>query len=307
MVTPCFFASLLRRNRWRILRRAGCLGILLAPVLGALAQSAPKLLSVSPAVEETHAAPRGSLVFVFDQAMDTAMSPLATVPDVVVGNYDIGPAAIVAHVIGRWGADQRTLTLQPGSAIPLGTVVTWTLNPKGVSRPFRSATGQPLETATGRFQIAPDSGGSPAEVCPPVTPAPGTYTVSKLLQYFQGSDADPVPQSETPALFGVAVQGSGDGPDMVGGSVTLPDGSVEGLLSQLGQYRLLVPYANVSALESAWPSGGYILRIQRLGQAEHVIPMTLPAFAGAIPKVANYDEAQRIDATKEFTLRWNAF
>jgi len=301
------FVSWLRRNRWRTRCRAGCLGVLLPAVLGALAQPAPKLLSVAPPAETTNAAPRGAVVFVFDQPMDTAVPPLATVPNLSAGNFDFSPAWVRSQMTGRWGTDQRTLTFQTAGAIPLGAVVTWTLNPEGTVRPLRSATGQALATATGSFQIAPNAGGSPSERCPPVTPVPGTYTVSKLLQYIQSSGGDPILRPENLALFGVTVQGSKDGPVVVGGSVTLPGGSVEQLRSELGQHRLLEPYSTAAALESARPSGNYTLRIQRLGEPEHVIPLALPAFPEAIPKVANYSEAQAIDATKEFTLRWNAF
>jgi hypothetical protein len=35
--------------------------------------------------------------------------------------------------------------------------------------------------------------------------------------------------------------------------------------------------------------------------------MTMPATPTVIPKIANYAEAQRIDPTQDFTLRWNAF
>src|SRR5947207_5383647 len=176
-----------RRRVPRFFARAVLILSVLSTSAATHAQSAPTLASVSPAIGATNAAPRGSAVFVFDQAMDTTTPLLATIGNLVIGNYEFSPASVNLLLSGSWGADRRTLTIKPSGPIPLNTTVTWTLNPAGATVPLKSATGQPLETVTGNYKIASNSGGSPNEVCPPVTPTPGSYTLSKNLQYLQSS------------------------------------------------------------------------------------------------------------------------
>jgi len=271
------------------------------------AQSVPTLVSVSPALGATNAAPRGSVVFVFDQAMDTTTPLLATIGTLVIGNYDFSPASVNLLLSGSWGADRRTLTIKPSGPIPLDTTVTWTLNPAGATVPLKSATGQPLQTATGNYKIASNSGGSPNEVCPPVTPAPGSYSLSKNLQYLQSSASAPVVSAGSPGLFSVSVQSPPDGPAVTNGSLTFPNGTTKNLALQAGAFRLFESYTNEAALDGARPAGNYSLRFNQTGEPERVIAVTLPATPAVIPKIANYAEAQNIDATKDFTLRWDPF
>jgi hypothetical protein len=49
------------------------------------------------------------------------------------------------------------------------------------------------------------------------------------------------------------------------------------------------------------------IRQKRTGEPERIIPMTLPAAPASVPKIANYAEAQALDATHDFTLQWNSF
>ncbi|MBN8249912.1 MAG: hypothetical protein J0L84_21030 [Verrucomicrobia bacterium] len=292
-----------RWGRWR----AACLASVLGVTACIASQSELQLLSASPPIGATNAAPGGGVVLVFNQPMDTTVPPLATIPGVFAGNHEVALPAGPIAVSGSWGADRRTLVLRPDAAIPLGTPVTWTLNPEGASRPLRSAVGQPLPTLTGGFRIAPDAGGDASDDCPPPDTVPSTYTVSKLIQYRQHSSADPVLLTGNPAFFGVTVQPAAGGPEVLGGSVTAPDGSLWDLAPEFGQFRLLETYPTLPALDAARPPGAYTLRIHRRGSPERVIPLTLPPAPGPVPKVANYDEAQSVDAARDFTLRWNLF
>ncbi len=245
-------------------------------------------------------------MFEFDQAMTA--SPLQfTIQGVVRGNYEFSPAHLINSFTGSWSADRRTLTFQPSLSIALKTVITWTLNPAGATTPLRSVLGQFLETTTGSYSIAPDSGGSPLETCVPVTPAPGVYTISKFLQSYQTGPnvVDPLPAN--PAVLAISVQGPAGGPAVTGGGLTLPDGSAKPLLLQVGAYRRTEPFANEAALQAAYPPGAYTLRFTRTGEPEQVIPLTMPAMPTVTPKVLNFAEAQAIDASKDFTVRWEAF
>src|SRR5439155_8384073 len=97
------------------------------------------------------------------------------------------------------------------------------------------------------------------------------------------------------------------GPAVTNASVTFPSGTTTNLALQAGVFRLFGSYATEAALEGAIPAGSYTVRFNQTGQPERVITMTMPPTPAVIPKIANYAEAQNIDATKDFTLRWNAF
>jgi hypothetical protein len=139
--------SMVFSRRWGVLRFLARMVLVLC-VFGTSvitrAQSVPQLASVSPASGATNAAPRDSVVFVFDQTMDTTIPLLATIGTIFIGNYEFTPATVNSLMRGSWGADRRTLTFKPSSPIPLNTAVSWTLNPAGSTVPLKSATGQPL-------------------------------------------------------------------------------------------------------------------------------------------------------------------
>lgn len=284
-------------------RFVSILGLLaLMPML--CAQTAPQLVSVTPATGETNAAPRDSVVFVFDQAMD--FTPLQTTSGAIVGNFQFLPANLQSGFTGSWSADRKTLTFQRSLAVALNTEVTWTLNPAGATSPLKSAGGVPLATTTGHYKIAANSGGNPSETCPPVTPAPGTYAVTKVIQYSQ-TGPDVVTFQFNAGLFAAAITAPAAGPAVTNASLTLPDGTTKAFTSILGAMRLTQTFTTEPAAEAAYPAGAYTLRFIQAGDVVQTIPMTMPATPSVIPKVANYGEAQRIDPTQDFTLRWNAF
>src|SRR5205814_5682790 len=131
--------------------------------------------------------------------------------------------------------------------------------------------------------------------------------LSKNLQYSQNSVGDPVLLPGSPALFAVSVQGPPAGPAVTNSSLTFPDGTTKNLALQAGVFRLFESYATEAALDGARPEGSYSLRFNQTGEPEHLIAIALPATPAVIPKIANYAEAQNIDATKDFTLRWDSF
>src|SRR5690348_8861006 len=74
------------------------------------AQTAPMISSVTPTNGAVDVATNSTIVFVFDQNMNTAVSPIATKPGLWVGNFAITPTNL--SVSGSWGADKRSLTLK---------------------------------------------------------------------------------------------------------------------------------------------------------------------------------------------------
>lgn len=289
---------------------AVCRFITFAAVLSsaamASAQTAPKLVSVTPAVGDTNAAPHDPVVFIFDQEM-SATPPIASVPPFVVGNYQFTPANVNNLFIGSWSADHKTLTFKPSSAIALNTAVTWTLNPAGATIPLTSAAGVALETTSGNYRIASNSGGNPAETCGPATAAPGIYTVSKVIQYSQTGPNVVTPQPAVAGLFATQVTSPTNGPAITNGSLTLPDGSTKSLTNIAGAFRITQSFSTESALETAYPAGAYTLKFIQNGDVQSQIAMNMPAASTTIPQIENYIEAQSIDPTKDFTLKWNAF
>jgi hypothetical protein len=228
---------------------------------------------------------------------------MITVQGVVVGNYQFTPSSV--SFTGGWGADRRTLTFQPSVAIQLNTAVTWTLNPAGANAPLKSAAGQPLATVTGGYRIASNSGGSPSETCAPA--APGSYVVTKFIQYIQAAPDTVLPVSANSASFAASVLSPSTGPAVTNGSLVLPDNTTKAFITQPGGYRLNQSFSTETALDAAYPAGNYTLRFVQTGEPERVIPMTVPTTPTVIPKIENFAEAQAIDATKDFTLRWNAY
>lgn len=146
-----FLPLLWRRLKgWRVLGITGLLAAL-APAPSARAQTAPVLVSVTPAEGATGVGATTPLVFVFDQAMDVTVPIFASVPG-LVGSFETTPASVGQQMFGTWSDDGRTLTLQP-SQVPLGITVNWTLNPPGALSfvQIKSQAGVALATVSGSY------------------------------------------------------------------------------------------------------------------------------------------------------------
>ena len=128
------------------------------------AAAPPSIQSTSPADGAIDVPVAAPLVIVFDRDMDTLLPAQAA-----LGNFAIQPANLGAQVVGSWGDDKRTLTVQLGFGVwPLNVTIAWTLNPAGVN-PFlqiKAADGTPLPTVSGSFTTG---AGAPAlgSVFPP--------------------------------------------------------------------------------------------------------------------------------------------
>ena len=280
---------------------------LLAPGL-AQAQGVPELSSVTPANGATGVALDAPLVFVFDRPMMVTVPIIPSFPPFLVGNLDLSPAATAPSVVGEWSEDGLTLTCTPSSQWPANTALTWKLNPAGSMMPITSEEGEPLpaDTYSGGFTTAGGSGGCTPDGIPDDW---GGYTIAKGARYAQTSTSDPVPESDAPYHFNAMVLGPDAGPAVTSGSLTLPSGARKELESMPFGSALfyLDEPASGAALEAAYPPGTYTLRFTRNGEAERVIPMTMPVVNVPIPKIANFAEAQSVNHAQAFTLRWNAF
>jgi len=286
--------------------RLGFLFLMVASISMARAQTAPHLVSVTPADGATSVPTTSSLVFVFDQDMDTTVPFFQSVPPFLVGNFDIESPGFSQQLSGSWGADQRTLTAKPQTQFSSGTF-TWTLNPDGGIDELRikSEAGIELPTVTGSFTT-----GDSVPTCDPngLPSTWGTYGISKSSNFEQTSAADPVPQNDDTAfIFSAFVSSPQSGGTVTAGSVTLPNGSQTNLTFFGGSGQFFETPATEADLNSAFPAGNYVLRFTQTGQAERVINMAMPASAPPVPKIANFAETQAVNAGADFILRWNAF
>jgi len=99
------------------------------------------------------------------------------------------------------------------------------------------------------------------------------------------------------------------GPEVVSGSLTVPDGRTQELDTApfIGGLFLLVGLPNEESWTTNFPPGIYTLRFTQAGQPERVFPMDLPTDTVPVPRVLNHTQAQSINPGEDFTLHWSAF
>ncbi len=247
------------------------------------------------------------VAFKFDQAMKTNTAIAGTPPNIPGAVTWPGTGIDVAKFSYSWSSDGKTLFCNYTGNFPQNTQVNWLLNPSAAPVKLESQAGPalPADTYSGQFK----TGSSVPDCNPDGVPSTwGVYGISKASNFEQTSAADPLPQnSETAFVFSALVSSPQAGPVVTAGSVTLPDGSVSNLtvFANFGQF--FATPATEAALNAAFPGGNYVLRFTQSGQAERAINMTMPAAMPPVPKIANFDEAQAVNAGADFVLRWNAF
>src|SRR5690242_1125118 len=85
---------------------AGGLLVLLNLPQACWAQTVPMISSVTPTNGAVDVSTNTSIVFVFDQDMNTAVTPIASKPGLWVGNFAVTPTNL--SVSGKWSTDKRT-------------------------------------------------------------------------------------------------------------------------------------------------------------------------------------------------------
>lgn len=264
-------------------------------------------MSVSPANGNTNVSPSIPLTFLFDQDMDTSVSLAQSIGTLFFGNYDIRPSGVVLFN-SAWSADKQSLTFTPVPAIRLGTTISWTLNPKGSTIPLKNLTGQTLVTTNGRYTIIANSGGSTNELCTPNGPIPnlGSYLLVKNVFHRQSGAAQVAHSLEQrPVLTSLAQGPPFGGAAVISGSLTLPGGTTRNFTNAGVSLGIFGTFTNEAALETSFPLGPYTVRFTRAGQPESAVPMNMPALPVSVPTITNWDEAQAVDASADFTLTWN--
>ncbi|MCW5556916.1 MAG: hypothetical protein KIT22_03610, partial [Verrucomicrobiae bacterium] len=147
----------------------------------------------------------------------------------------------------------------------------------------------------------------PPELCLVSPSTNGSYTVVKLLSHRQVAADEVVPDSGSPAFLGVTLQSPTAGPAVTVGTLTLPDTTVRDLTHQAGLVTLLASEATEEDLERAFPPGNYTLRFTQTDLPEWTVPLAMPAAPSPVPRIVNFNAAQDLDASEEFTLEWEPF
>jgi hypothetical protein len=183
------------------------------PWLDAHAQSAPKLVSVTPEDGATLVPTTASLVFVFDQEMDTAVPLFQSIPNAIAGNFEVTAPGFNQSLLASWGADKRSVTIKAAIQFPYATF-TWRLNPAGSIFPLKSKTGLLLATTTGTF--ATGVGGTVPVL---VSSSPANNTIGISPETVVSFNFDQVMKTNTaiagnPPTVPAAVAWSGAGVDV---------------------------------------------------------------------------------------------
>ena len=245
------------------------------------------------------------VTFEFDEEMDVTTPLDEGNPPLVVANHQFQPAT--AAFKGRWAADKHTLVFEPVAPLPVGTVITWSLNPFGATAPLKSAQGKVLQPVSGSFKaVTPAS--SP---CDDPGETGARLSVLNSVQYVQNSATGIVPNPTSPAAFSLSLEA----PLLARGSagrvtnllIVLPGGASMSYSNLPGGVQITRPFSTESALESAFPRGDYVIRMLPIGMPELDVPITLPPAPGAPPAISNFTEAQSIVFDQDFTLRWTPF
>lgn len=284
---------------------------LLAVVAPAPAQTPPALVSVVPANGATGVSPSAAIVFTFDQAMNVDLPVIPTLPGILVGSFEIQPADVAMFIAGTWGADGRTLRLEPLQPLAANLTLTWRLNPPGTMFPLQSAAGGVLATVSGGYQIGAGGGGGGGDCENTEIPEGwGYFGLRKDGHFLQTSPTsiEPAPGFEDPPFsFSAVVTGPAAGPAVTAGSLTRPGGASEPLVMAGGFAVLFEDFETEAELHAAFPAGAYTLRFTQAGQPQRVINLTMPGGALLRPRIANHAAAQAVNAAADFTLQWDAF
>ncbi len=253
----------------------------------------PVLLSSVPMTMSTGVSVHSPVVFTFSEPMDPAIS----IEWIGVSGNKFQTS---------WSGDAKTLTCTYLEDLPSKTQITWRLNPTTVLSLFKDVAGNKLPTGvfTGTFTTE-ESG-----VVDPCNPEPdysrGVIGVGKFLDYEQTGPQTVVPAAEEPAMFYASIVNPTNNP-IATATLQVPGGATLTLSNMPFSTAMYAygDYAGKAALDADRPFGLYKLNATRQNGAtlSPNIDTTTLAWPPT-PEILNYTEAQSIDETADFLLRW---
>jgi hypothetical protein len=270
----------------------------------------PTLVSSSPSDGATGVSVSSTVVFVFDQEMQPNTF-LGGFPPFAKGAIEwSGTGLDPSDFSYAWSGNGRVLTCTYARQLPSETEISWLLNPSDALIQIANLDGMALEEEVYQGSFTTGVGGvDPGDCNPTGVPEDwGGYNIFRIARYDQTSHATPVPASEMPFGFSASTVSPTGGPLITNAVLILPGGASRNLdgFPLGGLFFLNEEFATEADQTAAFPAGNYTLRFTQIGSPERVIPIHLPTGILPIPRIANYTDAQSINATASFTLRWDA-
>ncbi len=207
-----------------------------------------------------------------------------------------------------WSDETTLMCVATMGTLPSGTTITWKLNPTPGSPKFMDLAGNALATTSGQFTMA----GTIVTNDPCHTDTNNTDGVlvmlSKMVYYVQTAPSTLTEDTtNTPAFLASA---TGKNLDANFGYVKLPSGTQLGFEWQsfpgAGSFGMIESnFTSQASLDSTFPAGNYQLAVKISG-VQNTATTTLGS-APATPRITNYEAAQKVDASADFTLTWTPF
>ena len=263
----------------------------LAALLPAMAQTI--VTSVTPSSGALGVPINTHLVFTFSAPMNT--DPGITSVMLIDISNPLSPITITPV----WNAPLNTiLTCTPAGPLPIGKMLYWVLSGE-------TADGTPIPELETFGSFTTGTGGGPVD-----TNLLSSFTAAKGFIYLQTSPGPAELQTNFPFAFVACTTLASTNTNVTNVVVTFPNGTQTNLPGT--SIPLHLSYtgvsSNLTSFEGTYPNGVYTYDVQAPGSSTHYtvnLPATLTQ--PAAPHITNFLAAQAIDASKPFTLGWDAF
>ena len=247
------------------------------------------LVSVVPANNATGVSPTTTIVFTFNEPMDTTFTS-ATFLDINGGGAPV-------NVTDSWSANGTVLTCTPTGALTPGHTIFWFTQGEG-------DTGDVYDGDSGQFSVATGGGSGTG------TNKTTTFSLGKTRHFDQTSTAAPVLDLVTPYGFS-ATTGLASNRTATGVSLFIPTGATSNLTANPlhpESYFLVASYTNSASLDATFPTGSYLFTVNS-SQSNQQVTVNFPASLTQppAPHISNYSAAQSVNPSNAFTLSWDAF
>lgn len=244
-----------------------------------------------------------TLVFTFNQPMDT--TTLAILPPNIGFN---GSLAFSSNVPGTpqasWNNDSTVLTISFTSNLPGGAQISWTINPDNniSGLVLSSENADIVPKTTGLFTTEAGS------TCDPdgIPDTYGSISLFKSATYQQTSTATPTLKNDELPAFYAGVR-SPQANSVTSATLTGPGSTDIPLTGFSGTFFASDQKTTQTELDTSYPAGTYSFSLNRSTGGPTELSMQMPSSTSYpnIPQVTNYQLAQSIDPTKDFTLSFN--
>jgi methionine-rich copper-binding protein CopC len=256
------------------------------------AQAQPTIVSTVPANGATGVSDTAAVVFTFSEAMDTANSSVIF--------YNESPFALET-LNQTWSDGNTVLTCSPAPTLPAGSTILWVVE-------GQDTLGNPVGgVPEGTFSTASAGGGTGNGSTNQYT----AFGVGTVVGYNQFSAGTPTQDTNSPPYIFSADTTLSSNQTALSITLELPDAGVSNLLNNPfvpAQFYLSEGYTNQSDLSAVFGNGNYIFTVIAASSNEQVtVNLSSGIAQPAAPQISNYTQAQAIDPTQPFTLKWNAF